>query len=362
MKRALFTLCILILSRLAISQSNGYIVKGDTAFIGGKIKFDRNSPNKVLFYTANKKSPIIYNADSLSEFGYKDSTRFVAKETRDSDKITRVFLEVLEEGELTLYKNGAMFFFEDQNQLTSLSKNDYLNYLADKSIRCAKWVDQHRLVKYNTKSLSHFARLYNQNSCLNIPSTSYGFIAGFGASSLFLGETAYPENTFGGYKINCKTLSLGVFYELPFWHSKRLSFFNQLQVAQETFIIELFSSTVNQDVKVELVNLQLIVAPKYEININRLTPFAYFGPTGMFNVKSKSEVFQARVQEKFIEFEKYNDSINIQKSLFGYCFGVGSEFHFSTSNYVSFEINNSMVYATRETNLRNLTLTLKANL
>lgn len=79
MKRTLLvTVFLLFLLKFGYSQSQEYIVRGDTAYSEGKIIFDPSKPGELRF-TDIKSGLQKYGPDQVTEFGYKDGRRFVSR-------------------------------------------------------------------------------------------------------------------------------------------------------------------------------------------------------------------------------------------------------------------------------------------
>ena len=345
------------------TQSKGYIVKGDSAFIEGKIIFDFSNPKEVEFHSG-KGGIQKLNANQLSEFGFVNGSIYKSRKIPSGDEEQTVFLELVVEGKVKLFRlpSGKSTFFLEDSSLVKLEKNNYQNILEKYTNECSKWKKQRKLVSYGENSLTHFMRQYNLNKCQNLPFYSYGLIVEYSFFRMrFPGNSLITQGD-EAVRINSSGFSFGFFTETPIWKLDNISFLSEIRLGRQKFIKELFSTNLNKDIKIETTSLSLNFAPKYTFNKEEFRPYFFLGGSLNYNLKSTSEIFRAVIKEELISFEKVYDSIDLPEFYYGISYGAGVQFFYRYDHYINFEINNENLFSYRSITLGNIHFSIKANL
>lgn len=359
----LFLPVLLMLFGTGYAQKDGYIVKGDTAYALGKIRFYPGM-YKIVEFSAGKDKFETYNADQLSEFGYDDSTRYFSKQVYFQDKHQQVFLELLERGNVNLYRLHAPeeTFFLGSDSLVLVKKDDLENHLKIYADSCERRKDQHKLVRYEKKSLSHYISNLNSGKCKPAPFISYGPVIRYTSSKISLSDASHPDNHWGSYSIKASDFYAGIFIEKPVWRVENLSIQSQLLFGKQKFYKEFISKDLNEDVIIEQSNLQLDVSPMYKLAVGKLRPYVFIGGSITYSLQSESYIFQAHKKVNVITFEKNHQAVNAGKLHYGFNLGAGTQYFYKYNKYIALEIGCASLYSSNGTSIFNNILSIKGNL
>jgi hypothetical protein len=345
------------------AQHKGYIVIQDSLYSSGRIRFNQSTPDSVYFFLSKKHPPKAYGADMVTEFGFSDSTQFISRRVELNGLNSNVFLQTLVSGRATLYEVSRFFFWHDENGLVPIGHSNYSTFIEEKSTFCSMSnVSLAHLVKYNRNSLSNFTRNYNRSDCQEVQFFNYGISFSATSSTLFFGDQSYEENVFGRYSLSTSSFSVGLFSEIPFWKTRRMSVVTHLNASNQSFVKELKSNSINQDVKITLAALDLSITPKFAIlKAKRVSPYIFAGPSLWYNFKSKSELFQADIGNNTISFKSQNDLINFNNPFIGFKWGIGSQLYLAKKRFIFVELGTLHV-SDQDKRISNFTFSLKTNL
>ena len=289
------------------AQSKGYILEGDSALSQGTIRFNPSHPREIVFssYNASKK----YTADQVSEFGYHDSTQYIAKKIQYEGKYQKVFLQLLEKGTLNLWKLPSRrneYYLEDSTFI-QLNKENYLRVLKAKTHLCAQWATEYPLIRFRKHSLSKVIELNNLQKCHYIPFFSNGIAGGYALFKMHIPEGSYLFEEFGAFQLKATSFSLGLFTDVPLWATDNLSILSEIGYHQQVYIKELMAPHLNQDIRIEMSNVDLLMAPKYTFNLKHIRPYLFLGGSFLYTFQSSSDIFQAQIEPYKIMLERYTD-------------------------------------------------------
>ncbi|WP_224995645.1 hypothetical protein [Cesiribacter sp. SM1] len=357
-------LCLLLCNSYA--QTNGYIVKGDTAYIQGRVSVNYSDPAEIIF-SLNKEHTETYTADQLSEFGFMDGRKFLSRKVTIDGEQKYVFLELIEEGEadlLLLTGGGNRFYIEDKDSvLHSLEKDAYHAVLQRYTAECSKWAQQHKLVKYRRQALYDFVHRYNSKKCRQLPFSSFGPVARYSKSGMSVNDDAFAPKRFGKYKMMSEDLQFGFFMETPVWSVNNTGFMTEILYGRSAYMKELMSASVNQDISIEMAYLSLHAAPKYTFHINKHRLYGFLGGNLTYMLESSSAVFQADIAGDVIRLESYPSHIKLPEYNVAVNYGAGFQFFIRYDHYIALEIGSARFLNNEKgVSLTNNLLSIKANL
>ncbi|AHM59623.1 hypothetical protein D770_06800 [Flammeovirgaceae bacterium 311] len=354
---------MLLLFHIGHAQKNGFIVKGDTAYALGKVRFYPGMFRTVEFSTGKNKYET-FDADQLSEFGYDDSTKFISKKIWFADKHQQAFLELIEEGNVSLYRLQAPeeIFFLETDSLVLVRKNELHQYLKAYSDPYQGGENAHKLVRYEKRSLSHYIRNLNTGKSKPTPFTSYGPVIRFTSSKIMFSDDSYIANKWGSTAVNTTDLQVGLFVQKPVWKVNNLSIHSQLLLGKQKLAKELISPFLNEDVIIEQSNLQLDISPVYSLSVGKLKPYAFLGGNFTYSLRSNSYLFQAHIKDNVITFEKNSQFIEMPEYYYGFNLGTGIQLFYTYNRYIALEIGHTNLYSNKDFSVSNNFLSIKGNL
>lgn len=186
---------MLILSGGAKAQVS-YIVT-DTALIDSiKIVDRRSIKNSQLCERIIITTPVFYTPYDILEYGLANGMVYISKDLTIGDSTSRVFLERLATGKITLYyyRNEVMkFYILEKEGINSIqmpkkspgqSKADYKDVLDSAFNDCSEISDAVKLTGYQKKKIALLTERYNKCSNKPFPFFKIGVLAGYGFSDL----------------------------------------------------------------------------------------------------------------------------------------------------------------------------------
>lgn len=279
----LFSFCL----QLSFSQSDfrkGYIVTLSNDTILGEIRYGENHKDHLFCQFRNDLGVKIYYPIEIKGYGYKNDKSFT------SQIISNNFVEILAEGELSLYKLEDDFYFKKGDELLKLEPsigkfNVTLPIVLWKS-QLSEWVSDCRNIKNDLESLepkaSDLKRFTNKyNSCKSLSMRSkktikpwsivkLGFSSGISLSTITNNKieesfyTSIPDSYLGF------SYSFGLLFGIsPPGVSERLFLNAEINYVKSGFsqTIELFEQqarTINKS-EVELSYIQVPIYYNYRL-------------------------------------------------------------------------------------------------
>jgi hypothetical protein len=370
--------CLLLVISTANAQKIGYLQLNDSSIsYAYGLRFDSKTPG-VVYATSPKKETIVFSSKEILSFGFRDSTKFFSKEILIDNVSESVFLELLNKGDVGLYRLGigskSEFFIEDE-LISRLGKSSFREVLSGYISKCEKLQGQLNQVIYTERSLRDFLNIYNSGDCRNVRFMNYGLSSGYVESSISLIRESFISSSYWNenFDLNFSNYSMGAFIEVPVWKIRNTSLMGSLTYFEETFIgstsgnllVSDFSSNSvfvsNSDFKFENARLNLNIIPKYTFNTNRVRYYVGLGATMSNTLKFESEVLIARFNPVNVNFESAQDIIEPHPYLFGITGLAGIQFFYWKGKYISIEIANSRMLGKRYSIVEN-SISIKANL
>jgi hypothetical protein len=346
------------------AQSRGYIVKGDTVYTDGYIQFDRKQPFKVEFQVSKKTLPEILLAGAVTEFGYRDSTKFVAREVIYFGEKRTVFLETLAAGDLNLYtvrgEDGKQFYFE-QNSLTRLTKENLQTHLQQHTANSPTWQRQLPRVKLARQPLSYYTRNINKGRSPKLSTLNFGGFASFNRSTMRMTADAFPENGFGAYSMVSENVEAGAFVEMPVWDLNNFTVTQQLSYGKMAYAATLLSPPLDQHMKLTLDFLKLSVVPRYYLNSHKITFFVEAGPELFYVTEQSSSFMEATHSNNTTTLQEHGHVFMLQKSSFGMMAGTGLQYFYLPKHYINLGLGTGHVFGQGYA-ITNLSTTIRINL
>lgn len=346
------------------AQSKGYIVQGDTSYTDGYIQFDRRKPFQVDFQRA-KKSPVeTYAANELTEFGYIDSTRYMAREVEYFGEKRMLFLRELTEGELNLYEahgEGGKQFYLDNSTLTQLTKENLQTNLQPYAVSSPSWQRQLPRVRLSEQSLRYFARNINKGKNPRMSMLSYGVVASFNRSTMRVASNAYSENGFGEYSMTSENAEAGIFVESPVWQVNNLSIVSQVSYGKMDYTSTHISASLDQHTKLAFDFLRLSITPRYYLNANRVSFYVEAGPELFYVAEQSSRLLQARHIKNSTSIHEHEDVFQLQKASFGMVAGAGLQIFYLPKHYINLGLGTGHVVGKGYT-INNFSTSIRVNL
>lgn len=347
------------------AQPAGYIVRGDTLISGVKIKYDAGSPEwvQVRFRKDDWES---VSAETISEFGFKEDKGRVF---RSFDELPptgrgRVFMEQIQQGSLELYEfpAGKTRFYLYRKDLLPLERSTYLNQIQPLNAACPGREAQFRLVRYSKNSLSSFIDDHNQQRCGNIPFLKFGAFMDYGHQQLRLPESTFPIILPEGRTPTTWYLGLGAFIDQPLWGLSPFSLSGEMIFSKSTFLTEILTSAVHQDVSIEMSNLQFSLGPRYTFNTRKFRPYGWIGGTLNRSFNTNSELIQAKLEGSEVTIAHYESFLNFPELFYGFSYACGVEVFYHYRHFIALEIAGNRMVGQEKTQLTGNHLKLKINL
>ena len=364
MKKHLFTLVILAsVSYPCFAQTTGYIVLHDTAISYGKVRYNYRTPNMVEHIRGNEKGTT-YKAGVATEFKV-GNILYKAKQIEVNGKEERVFLQILDEGKVTLYDLGrgkSRFYIEDGNQLHALKKASFRELIGHYTDSCQKRAEGQQLIRYTKNSIRHYFSQFNHGKCSNTPFLSYGISVDYTIAQMKFPEGNYPTEDFYDYALNASSPGVGLFVDIPIWKSTNLSILTDVKYSHYDFTKELLTSIKNQDIRVQMSTLQLNVSGKYTLEKNRVRPYFLLGSSGMFTFDASSEVFQATILGRDVTLGDVVSHFEAPPFYLGINYGIGLQVFYTTNHYFSIDLSGANFFKSDNSRINKQLVNIRLNI
>ncbi len=339
-RKLTITFLILVLSAgNLLSQKvfrDGYIVRKSGETLNGLVKYSVNqgTPSECNFKRFEIANEVVYSANDLKAFGYKNGNRYESVEYNGKTS----FYEVLVSGKIVLYSKGSDFFIDKDNSgITSLGKLP-ITYYTDGNKKEFKAVSE--FIRYITEEKTPISDKLNlKNDLVNVI-TGYNRQSGedmkvynrtMSAITVEKMSLASGENMnifgvaagVGGYMLNMKKLKadyvpapatefcpvIGLSYErLLSRKSGNLSFSIELLGYEQTFYVyseydsynkylSEYTGTFRNDAFYDFIAVKVPLMLRYSLSGNRFVPYANAGVA-----------FQYLIDHNFRRIEEYENN------------------------------------------------------
>ncbi len=350
----------------------GYLVtiEGDTVrgFIR-KLKLTGNYDSCVFVAQLNA-NPVTYHPSKLNAYKIDGSNKMVARTIQLKEKPVQVYLEVLADGKITLFRYdnyGESFYFvekagPDFQQLTNetirMERGETFVYRKDNKFKVAltklfadcSSTDLSQLDRalFQEKSLTRLVEKYNQCVPVDAPKDPtfafhFGILGGLNSSTYTL-PSSVPSRGFVVPSYSTTTFEVGAFLELrkKTWIGSSfrvdLAYFSPHYVVTETRGFVYYKSVV------DLQQLKIPLAYKYTFGNNKLAPYVLLGASFNITMSGQRELTVSSTYGAFPD-EYYPDNIPSDDQ-FGYFGGLGVMISLSQKTRTFLEIRSEKVTST----------------
>jgi hypothetical protein len=344
--------CLLSFSSKAQDYRPGYIIKNDNDSISGFIRYKAGRSNDLCDFKQSKRSGhTSFSPLELLAYGFADGRRYISLILPGAEaKKEKVFVRVLSEGPLTLYRYGKSFFVK-KDELTELpvpegkiidpveiggnkmEKMDkrYVSILNLLIFDCQMKADD---ASYSEADVTRIVNNYNQCKGFRAESkklkplsrVNVGFLGGYVFSDLTVKESAIvpfsDKNTnfdisktvIGGISLDLSSPRVydKLFLTIEGWYFKSV------------YIGKDYRSSMLQDITIDVSSIRMFVGVRYNFLHESSTPFIKLGVSG--TITQDLDLKSIVENENSIGQVFYDDALSgnyFEKKVRGYWFGAG---------------------------------------
>lgn len=363
MKKYFILPIVLVSLQNVFCQSKDYLIKGDTALVQGQIEYSLSRPNAVKLYISKSKWEE-YNADQISEFGFKDGTKYVSKIVLTEGIPTKTFLMQLEGGPTDLYllkQKGKDRLFIDKDSLVEISNSNVNEVLKNYADSSTKWLRQLSLVKSNKQSLSFFIRNHNANKFVNIPFYRYGINIDYTILQFTLVNNSI-NNELADFKFKSSTLKFGIFAESPIWKVNGLSLVTDFNYLKGE-LVETATKENIYDIRGNYSFVEVKLSPKYTFNYDKARPFIIAGGEFKYHLNSNIETYQTTNTNNIFKIEKLEDNpLKFESFYYGFQYGVGVQVFYNLKRSISLSVLGSNSFGNTTDKINNFSISISGNI
>jgi len=292
-------------------------------------------------YVDHKNEKVRYSPNELRGYGLETGAEYVSKTIRLGDSSRKVFLEVIESGERSIYyyreKGGKHFFIAQGDTLISeLLKKTYREQLREWSYTDYPELKKNiNLAGYNKHSLKKFVKKYNEKDLLPFPFLKIGLMVGNEPMKLNPSTKALknPDLVRFDYK---NGFMVGAFLDYPILLS---DFSLHLEIYYSSHSYAYFGLTEYEVLSLDVTapDLKAPLLLRYTFPFRKVRPFVNIG--GIYGHNFNPSI-------------SYNHSIGevewrtpgISTRHFGYSAGGGLEYKLNYKNSLFFDFRYSDLY------------------
>jgi hypothetical protein len=363
-----FPLLFLLLSCFATNaQTKGYILQGDTLYSEGYIKFDHRKPFEVKFQLGKTGQEQVLQAVHLTAFGYHDSTMFASHVLEYYGERRPVFLELLSNGQLKIYRlhgeDGKQFYLE-QGGLKRLSKENLQASLQQQTSGTAHWQRQVPYVRLSNSSLSYLSRNFNKNRKARMLQYSVGAVANLSLSAISIEGSSYRNViTKDNSSMTSEHAEAGVFGEIPLWYPNNFSLIPQLTYGKMLFSESQHEQAtgVEHNTAMKLEYLRMALMPRYYINANRVSFFVEGGPEAIYVLGQSIYMLRAEHSNNTTHVKEYADFFELPPVNLGFNAAVGLQLRYTARHHLSISLNRGLTFG-EQFSLNNFSTSIRLNI
>ena len=334
----LFSVVVICATQDSFAQK-GYIIT-DSVYQQGHIASQSAFKNnrEVNFGKTKKDSHNTYYPEDLKEYGIEGGTTYLSKSIPEESSSASYFLSRLVNGKAKLYalkiKGGHRFFGETNNVLTEIRKDkSFRNTLSNILNNCDSFQTSISLAKRNVRSLTRVFTLHN--SCYQglFPTFRKGLFFGISYTHLTIRTITGNSISMG----NDVSPFFGAFIEMPLGLKPGWFLNVQASYQENSFSVFKAGSVSKTDFLINTSALSVPFQVKYSSNSAKLRRFVYSGAALTYNVKTRSESFEAAGSGSVIEISRTKLNA-ISPYQLGGIIGAGLEYSVRPKNSLLLEM------------------------
>ena len=287
-----------------------------------------------------------YSPFEVKEYGFKDGRVYVSKEIRLADSVKTVFLERLQEGDLSLYyyQNETLttYFVEVDNTLLlelpkhSATYQHYKEQLAATTANCEKIAEMAQFVPYRKAALTRYFAQYNRCDSRPFPHLRYGVTLGYNLAKL----TPLSNSQFSAYDYFVfdydGAVTFGIFIDKPLFVS-HFSFHPELFFSKHGYSFNQTIGNKDFDFVANLTALKIPLLFRYTLPTVTVRPFLNIGFSGSYLVQNETAVYETSYLGNSLLINK-EDTKRMGDVQVGLCAGGGFEYRLSPKRSLFFEV------------------------
>jgi hypothetical protein len=367
---------------------SGYIISHDGDTLYGLLDY-REASRKYrvcAFKTSAEAQAKEFTPEQIQAYRFLRSRLFVSKSIQvDGNRDQLVFMEVLVEGRMSLFRHGNAFFVsKDDSVLYKLTNerrerikngrrvivtsNRYLGLLNFLMSDCPKMKSAIQPMNLSERKLTELVAAYN--ACRDAPAITYksqlpyvraavGIMGGISVSDMEIsGDDPEYEHLQGPFEPSQSPLiGLSVDLSSPRMN-QRISFYASLMYQRSRFysyrMVHGTYYTNRHYVTIEMASLQLPIGVKYTFPERRYTTYVDAGVLSNYRLGGRSEWIKEREADNVVE--TYPETVSLNKNQFGFWGGIGIRRTLSPSLNIFLECRYSLTPANidRYESIRNL--------
>ncbi|MEQ8243061.1 MAG: outer membrane beta-barrel protein [Fulvivirga sp.] len=349
----------------------GYVITNEGDSINGSINYRVGSANYEECQFQMNSTVKTYAPVDLKKYGFVNDKTYISKYLPDEGTSNqKVFLEILSQGAINLYKYNATYYVEKNEsefyQLTNKvkktnvdgntyyqSNNAYKGVLSYLLAECYDLKNKIKKVTLNELKLTRLVNDYNkcQGNFTITPKQNKQLMAfegglkfGFQTSSISFEPSFLEDFSYLFEKWNIsKSIIAGASVELSFPRLyERVSFYSEVLYTSSKYIshnqITATYGIDRNDVEIELSTLQVPLGFRYTFPEKLVAPYFNVGFLKVYNFnESIYWVKEEEVQNVIRRYES-DDFLSVSSSQTGYWIGLGVKKTISSKLKGSFEI------------------------
>ncbi|MEE4176817.1 MAG: outer membrane beta-barrel protein [Bacteroides sp.] len=354
-------LCLLLCWQpfAGLAQESYYAT--DTLFQSGVKIVDRgHKSNARLCYVVEGKDTLVFTPNNINEYGI-NGTVYVSAEVNIVDRVEKVFLRRLHQGDVSLYvfqgRNLKAYFIQRQGSpMVLLPKRNgenpeltFRDLLERETGDCGYASQNLKHTRYSPRSLTHFLEKFDQCSPIPFPATRLGIQAGFSARDVSLSKNSYD---FGGGTFDFGVYSswiIGAFIDQPLFYSGFSAHLgaNLVQMAEAYLSRE---DQFERNLVMISTTLEVPFLIRYTANRGKFWPFLNGGGIFSYDLKAETDYYTSFFSQDIIITDVIPDVNSANLLGLGLVAGFGAEYRFSRRNAVSFEMRFFRLNAIKDDN------------
>ncbi|MFO7756641.1 MAG: outer membrane beta-barrel protein [Bacteroidales bacterium] len=316
------------------SAQNGYYVTDSVYTNTQQIKDMGDVANAEACHLLRSGEIIRMSPYEVEEYGLPDGRRYISKEIKTGGERKRVFLELLETGDVDLYyyrASGIKTFFIETGekhlkelprkspQTGNIYYKDYLKYLTTDYTPLS---EQSHRINYTGISLEYFIQAYNQRKIVELPYRRYGLKAHVNFTRHIVNILTYGMELEDIDLTYNSGFGFGVFTDIPVY-SDKISLVLEAGFSGGEYIYYGSDENTEYVFTCDVASLDVPVTLRYSLGGEKVRTHLNAGSIVSFNVRDRLYMYKANISPGLIEIDKIKDNDYLPGREIGLSLGAG---------------------------------------
>lgn len=327
----------------SFSQKRDYILTDSILILGIDILENFQTPHPPFVRFMKKGEEVTYTVEEVQEYGLADGTVYESKQVFINGAESRVFLQRLEKGKISLFKygekeGGIYFIQKDSSDLIEFQRE--MKAFIELSQDCEYIYRPTKIASFRQNSLRALVAFYNACEKRPFPYPKIGIQTGLSQHNLKLSTDFFRLFPDGISFDQSSSMLLGMYADLPIKRSS-FSIHAGLYFSKNGYSASLSEGQSDVDIVINVSSIQVPFLFRYTFPKLDWRPFINLGGTFVNHFENTGTFYEAIIQDDVITISEPIDGEFLSDTPFMYSAGIGLQKNIDYRKTISTEIRYS---------------------